>query len=174
MYPALLMKWSPREIHKRPTWIVSFVRRVVAGMDQNKQENKESLPPKKRDGASCLIGQMFEQFSDFCFTKEKNMPHLWTGGSRCGWSTFVIFNKDRWFGENNTTQTTESWKPSEANSMFNALMSAGCFDTYARMGTAWGIIHGSSERWVVIILPTKPHPNHYTMFLADSSHGCPK
>lgn len=41
------MKWSPREIHKRPTWIVSFVQRVVAGMDQNNQENKESRPPKK-------------------------------------------------------------------------------------------------------------------------------
>ena len=73
------------------------------------------------------------------------MPHLWTGGSRCGWSTWVIFNKGRWFGENNPTQTTESWKVSEANSMFNALMSAGCFDTCARMGTAG--LDGSSFAW---------------------------
>lgn len=158
------MKWSPREIHKRPTWIVSFVQRVVAGMEQNKQENKESLPPKKGTAQVVWLVKCLNNFPTFVCQKKK--PCL-----ICELADPAADDRPWWYsikvdGLENTTQLKQlkverSQKPTQCSTPW-------CLLDVSTPVPRWGLLGASLMGWMDHHLQNGGI-SHITLYVSDIS-----
>ena len=164
MYPAHLMKWSPREIHKRPTWIVSFVQRAVAGMEQNKQENKESLPPKKGTAQVVWLVKCLNNFPIFVCQKKKTCLI-------CELADPAADDRPSWYsikvdGLENTTQLKQlkvesSQKPTQCSTPW-------CLLDVSTPMPGWGLLGASLMGWMDHHLHNG-YISHITLYVSDIS-----